>query len=177
MELFVPESQLAKVTAILRWATEVFAGCAAPIPESVKATLDGDFYQQLVAARGTYTHHYPFLFRRVLPDGNTLVSMTASSAEPYFSIGVFTYYPPDQRDGYYKFCSWLARCLHARAGARLHWGKHFPLQAADMARVYPELGLFRDLCASADPRGVFTNPYTARVLGLPVRERPERKAA
>jgi L-gulonolactone oxidase len=177
MELFVPESQLAKVAGILRWATEVFAGSATPIPESVKVTIGAPFHEELLAARGSYTHHYPFFFRRVLPDGNTLVSMTASSEEPYFSIGVFTYYPPDRRDGYYTFCSWLARCLHAQAGARLHWGKHFPLEAADMARVYPELELFRDLCASADPRGVFTNPYAARVLGLPQRGRPERKAA
>ncbi len=166
MELFVPESQLGLAMDVLRCATEVFAGSAVPIPDSVQTALDGALYEELIAARGTYTHHYPFLVRHVLPEPDSLMSMTASSDEAYFSIGVFTYYPPHRREAYYAFCSWLARCLHELAGARLHWGKHFPLRAADMARVYPKLELFRALCASADPRGVFTNPYTARVLGL-----------
>lgn len=50
--------------------------------------------------------------------------------------------------------------------ARLHWGKHFPLNAADVARAYPDLDTFKQLCRASDPNGVFRNSYSERVLGL-----------
>jgi FAD/FMN-containing dehydrogenase len=66
----------------------------------------------------------------------------------------------------YEFCSFLARALNRLVAARLHWGKHFPLQYADVAPLYPELDTFRALCRRNDPAGVFRNDYTRRVLGL-----------
>jgi hypothetical protein len=51
--------------------------------------------------------------------------------------------------------------------ARLHWGKHFPLEYQDIASLYPRLAEFRALCRSVDPAGVLRNGYTARVLDLP----------
>jgi hypothetical protein len=92
--------------------------------------------------------------------------MVGSTDTPYFSISIFTYYPPTERGGYYAFCSWLARSMYALFGARLHWGKHFPLGAAEMARVHPGLDKFKEICRRTDPAGVFTNGYTKRVLGL-----------
>jgi L-gulono-1,4-lactone dehydrogenase len=142
MELFVPAARLAEALELLRRETEAFAG------------------------RGEHTQHYPFLVRRVLPE-DTLISMAAAEREPWYSISVFTYHPPRRRAGYYAFCAALARAMHAAFGARLHWGKHFPLGAAEMERVVPALGRFRELCAAADPRGVFRNRFAERSLGFP----------
>jgi hypothetical protein len=82
---------------------------------------------ELRAHRGRYVHHYPLTFRRVLPE-DTLISMAASVDEPIYSVSLFTYDPPARREPYYEFCSVLARILLRLVDARLHWGKHFPLQ-------------------------------------------------
>lgn len=166
MELFVPESRLAEAIRILQCATQVFAGEDTPLADELRPTL-GPFHDELMDRRGGYTHHYAFFFRRVPAEDNTLISMTASSGEAFFSIGVFTYLPPGKRQPYYVFCRWLGRSMHALLGARLHWGKHFPLAAAEMAARYPELDRFRSLCQATDPRGVFRNRYAVRVLGFP----------
>lgn len=166
MELFVAESKLAEAVAMLRSVTEVFAGAAGALPSEVEQRLRAvSLYDELLAQRGHYVHHYPFFFRRVLPE-DTLVSMAASMTEPSYSISVFTYDRPGQRGQYYGFCSFLARALNRLVTARLHWGKHFPLQHADIAALYPRLETFRELCHRHDPAGVFRNSYTARVLGL-----------
>lgn len=166
MEIFVPASRLREVVDVLQCAMEVFAGEEKPVPAEIKAKLDGlGLYDELLQNRGTYTHHYPYFFRRVLPE-DALISMTSSAEEAYYSVGIFTYFPPDKREGYYAFCSWLARCMNRLVDARLHWGKHFPLGAADIARHYPRLETFKQLCADTDPGGVFRNAYTERVLGL-----------
>lgn len=166
MELFVPESRLADAVEILRVAVELFAGGDAPVCAPIEAKLRAlGLYDELLRLRGSYTLHYPLFFRRVLAD-DTLVSMTASATEPYYSVGVFTYFPPQERNAYYAFCGWLAHCLFALAGARLHWGKYFPLGFAETARMYPRLEAFRQFCVQRDPSGVFRNTYTERVLGL-----------
>jgi hypothetical protein len=124
-----------------------------------------NLYGELVRHTGTYVQQYPFFFRRVLPE-DTLISMSSGSAEAMYSISVFTYSRPAARAPYYAFCLWLARCMVRLFGARLHWGKHFPLAEADIASPYPELGKFKELCRRTDPNGVFRNGYTRRVLGL-----------
>ena len=82
------------------------------------------------------------------------------------SISIFTYYPPGRRASYYAFCSLVARVLVKQVGARPHWGKHFPLEHADIAPLYPRLEEFRALCRHYDRAGMFRNGYTFRVLGL-----------
>ncbi len=111
-------------------------------------------------------HHYPLFFRRVLPE-DTLISMAASREAPIYSISLFTYDAPSDRDTYYAFCSLVARVLRTLVDARLHWGKHFPLQYDDIAGLYPRLEKFRALCRTYDPDGVLRNAYNRRVLGLP----------
>ncbi|MGH8056744.1 MAG: D-arabinono-1,4-lactone oxidase, partial [Candidatus Entotheonellia bacterium] len=91
----------------------------------------------------------------------------SAAEEPSYSISIFTYNRPGNRKAYYTFCSWLARCMSSLVGARLHWGKHFPLGAMETARAYPNLDTFKQMCANTDPGGVFHNDYTERVLGLP----------
>lgn len=166
MEMFVPESKLADSVEVLKCATEVFAGENKPIPPDVEKKLRKlGLYDELMKNRGTYAQHYPFFFRRVMPE-DTLISMASSAQEPYYSISVFTYNAPGDRQNYGIFCSFLARCLNKMATARLHWGKHFPLGQAEMAPAYPELEKFRQICQRTDPNGVFRNDYTQRVLGL-----------
>lgn len=165
MELFVPESKVTEAFDLLRAAISMFAGTWATLPGPLERSLqEAGVHQELVQKRGSYVHHYPILFRRVLPE-DTLISMTSTSAEPWFSISLFTYYAPDRRENYYALCSWLARAMHALFGARLHWGKHYPLGKAETARMYPQLGTFKSLAQRADPHGVFRNDFTERVIG------------
>jgi hypothetical protein len=166
MEMFVPESCLAEALEVLRYATDVFAGePAAPTPRT-KEKLDAHrLHEELVALRGAYTQHYPLFVRRLLPE-DTLVSMGASTPESLYSISVFTYHPPEARAQYYAYCGWLARCMNALFNARLHWGKHFPLGAAETARAYPRLEAFKRICRALDPGGVFRNQYIARLLDM-----------
>jgi len=166
MELFVPESRLREAVEALRCATEIFAGDTAEASEAVATTLTlHNLYGELIRHTGTYVQQYPFFFRRVLPE-DTLISMASGTAEPMYSISVFTYLAPSARAPYYAFCLWLARCMVRLFGARLHWGKHFPLSEADIASAYPGLAKFKELCRRTDPNGVFRNGYTRRVLGL-----------
>jgi L-gulono-1,4-lactone dehydrogenase len=166
MELFVPESRLSEAVTVLRCATDIFAGEAAEASEAMARTLTlHNLYGELIRHTGTYVQQYPFFFRRILPE-DTLISMASGVAEPMYSISVFTYSRPDARAPYYAFCLWLARCMVRLFGARLHWGKHFPLSEADIASAYPGLGKFKELCRRTDPNGVFRNGYTKRVIGL-----------
>lgn len=165
MEIFVKEAQLPDAVALLRDATEAFAASGGDA-KAEQPPQAGGAPDELSAHRGSYVHHYVFFFRRVLPD-DTLVSMTASTHEPSYSISVFTYDPPSRRQPYYEFCRFLARTMTRRFGARLHWGKHFPLRYADVVPLYPQLETFRQLCGRNDHRGVFRNGYTKKVLELP----------
>jgi hypothetical protein len=175
MEVFVAESRLREAVEVLRCATEVFAHPDRLVPAAMATQLRAlDLYGELLRHRGTYTQHYPFFFRRVLPE-DTLLSMASAAEEPFYSLSVFTYNQPGQRQAYYTFCSWLARCLTSLVGGRLHWGKHFPLGVTEIARVYPQLETFQHVCRHTDPDGVFRNGYTERVLGLPAVRRDGRR--
>jgi L-gulono-1,4-lactone dehydrogenase len=165
MELFVPESKVTEAFELLKNAITMFGGTWATLPGSLERGLHAaGLHQELVQKRGSYVHHYPILFRRVLPE-DTLISMASTSSEPWFSISLFTYYAPDRRQDYYALCSWLARAMHALFGARLHWGKHYPLGKAETARMYPRLDTFRSLSQTVDPHGVFRNEFTEKVIG------------
>ena len=167
MEIFVHESQLATAIRFLRASIETFAEVDSAFPgEFLPALAAAGLEQELTAKRGSYTHHYPLFCRRILPE-DTLISMTASAPEPMYSISIFTYDRPGRRDAYYAFCSFLAHALRHLVGAKLHWGKHFPFEYADIAPLYPQLEEFRAVCIAHDPNGVLRNGYTKRVLDLP----------
>jgi hypothetical protein len=166
MEIFIGESRLAEAVFVLRCAIEAFAGNSAAISSKDEQRLkDIGLLDELLAHRGHYVHHYPLTFRRMLPE-DTLISMGASVNEPIYSVSLFTYDPPARREPYYEFCSVLARILRRLVDARLHWGKHFPLEFADIAPLYPEMEKFRQLSRLNDSSGVFRNDFTKRVLGL-----------
>jgi len=170
MEIFVRESELGQAIQFVRAAIELFAGIEVAFPsEFLPAIKQADLEKEMRDLRGSYTHHYPLFCRRILPD-ETMISMTASCEQPMYSISIFTYDPPRQRQRYYEFCRFLAYALLQLVQARLHWGKHFPFRYDDIASAYPRLEEFRAVCRSFDANGKLRNGYTKQVLNLPPRE-------
>lgn len=166
MEMFVCESKVTRAVDLLRTGIDLFAGNATVVPADAERQLrENGLYDKLMQGRGSYVHHYPILFRRVLPD-DALITMTSSTDEAWFSFSLFTYEKPANRRAYYRVCSWFARAMHALFDARLHWGKHYPLGATETARMYPRLPQFRHACRAGDPDGSFRNDFSDRVLEL-----------
>jgi FAD/FMN-containing dehydrogenase len=166
IEIFVPSSQVRRSAEFVCHVLAAFDDKTAVIPEETSSALKQiGMFEALLQHRGTFTHHYPIAFRRVLPD-ETLISMSSGSGEPYYAISFITYVEPRER--FFELASFLARSMTTLFGARLHWGKYFPLTSVEMERVYPHLEEFRRLCRKTDPRGVFRNEYTDRVLGFGV---------
>jgi FAD/FMN-containing dehydrogenase len=164
IEIFVPSSQLRQAADFVRCVLTAFDDGAGLIPEETASALKQiGMYELLLQRRGAFTHHYPIAFRRVLAD-DTLISMSSGSGEPYYAISFITYVEP--RAPFFELASFLARGMTALFGARLHWGKYYPLTGVETERVYPRLEEFRRLCRKTDPRGVFRNEYTDRVLGF-----------
>jgi FAD/FMN-containing dehydrogenase len=164
MELFVPASRLADAVAVVRYVIARFDGSDATADPAVESALAGiGMLDELRSRAGSYTHHYPVFFRRVLPD-DTLISMTAGAREPSYTISLFCYREP--RDAYYAFADFLARALNRLHRACPHWAKYFPLDYADIDELYPQLAAFRAVCDRYDPRGTFRNGYVNRVLGF-----------
>ena len=153
MELFVPESKLPAALGTVRRLLELAAGERAAVDAEVHAILG----EEVNALRGTWTHHYPLLCRRILAD-DSLVSMACAGAPAeaaWMSISFFTFLPFDER--YARFCKAVARCLERLYGARQHWGKYFPLPFAAAAAAYPRFRDYRELCLKYDPDGAFWN--------------------
>ncbi|MBI2049585.1 FAD-binding protein [Candidatus Roizmanbacteria bacterium] len=167
MEIFILPNDLAKAVKVIRAITSVFAEEQNEIPEEVTSELKRiGAYDELISFKGIYTHHYPFFFRYVEPD-DTLISMT-SDGNARYSISFFTYLSHEKNKYFYKFADFSARTLMKLYGARLHWGKYFPLINKEIENLYPQLEKFRFICNKVDPKGVFRNDYTRRTLGLKI---------
>jgi FAD/FMN-containing dehydrogenase len=161
IEAFVPAAELRRAVPVIRAILEVFAGTAAPDPETAAALDTAGVGDDLRRHRGAFTFHYPVAFRKVLAD-DTLVSPAAGPGEPYYAVSFTTYARPP--GPFLALAAVLARALARLFRARLHWGKHFPLAAADVGPMYPGLGEFRALCLRVDPNGVFVNDFARRML-------------
>ena len=99
-EVFVREEHVASASRVLRAITEAFAGEPGDPPGDVQELLaNAGLLHSLNEQRGRYAHHYPFYFRRVLPD-DTLMSMTSGDDE-YDAIGIFCYLSPRKRRRYF----------------------------------------------------------------------------
>jgi hypothetical protein len=118
---------------------------------------------RLEALAGSFTHHYPICFRRVLAD-DTMLSMASAADESWYAISFITYVEP--RDKFYGMADFLAQSMAALFRARPHWGKYFPLTGQAVEHLYPELATFRALCRRVDPGGVFRNTFLERALGF-----------
>jgi FAD/FMN-containing dehydrogenase len=172
IEIFVPQRNVRPAATFVQAILQVFDGALAEPPVEIASALAQiGLADELRHLRGTFTHHYPITWRRVLPD-DTLISMT-SGGEPWYAISFITYQEP--RDRFLALASFLARSMMARFDGRLHWGKHFPASGADVAHAYADLAEFRALCQQVDPRGVFRNAFIERVLFRDGRPRPEHR--
>ena len=161
IEIFVPARRLRPSASFVRGVLEVFDGASAGPTSEIAAELERvGMLDELNQQRGAFTNHYAVTFRRVLND-DALISMSCGE-EPYYAISLITYVEPRER--FFVLASFLARSMTRLFQARLHWGKHFPLSAAEVERVYPRLQEFRALCRKVDRNGVFRNEFAERVL-------------
>ena len=165
MEVFVPRARLAQaldlVTQILRAADDRGHVVTPDACARIERLGMRDAFEEL---RGSYVHHYPICVRRVLPD-DTLLSMSSCEGldpEDWYAISLITYARP--RDPFQRVARFLATVLAEDSGARLHWGKWFPLGAAEVERGYPGLADFREVCEEFDPGGVFRNDFLEEVV-------------
>jgi hypothetical protein len=164
MELFVPKKQLIAAAAFLQEAIPFFAGLTTVVSASLGEELArAGLLDEFHALRGQYVHHYLIFFRRVLGE-ETYLAMNEGGER--YSISLFTFEPERRRRTYYAVCGFLARAFARLYSARPHWGKYNPLMAAEIARLYPGLERFREICPAHDPNGVFQNAYTTAVMGL-----------
>jgi FAD/FMN-containing dehydrogenase len=164
MELFVPEERLEEATEYLIEVLRVADAGRTRMSELIRERLDrAGHLRTLERLRGTYSHHYPICYRRVLPD-DTLISMAAGEGVAWYAISLITYVR--RREPFYAVARFLATTMAEMYEARLHWGKWFPLGEVEVRRMYPALDEFRAVCDRFDPRGVFRNDFTARVLGV-----------
>lgn len=163
IELFVTAGRLPEAADYLRAVLEVFAGTGT-ISDPLRARLESvDMAANLETLAGTFTHHYPICFRRVLAD-DTMLSMASGSEEAWYAISLITYVEP--RTAFYGMADFLAQSMAALFRARPHWGKYFPLTGETVEHLYPELATFRTLCRRVDPGGVFRNAFLERALGF-----------
>jgi len=163
IELLLPARHLKEATAALRHVLTVFADAGTGDSEVAAQLGRIGMADALASQRGRYAHHFPILFRRVLPD-DALISATSGAREPYYAASLLGYRQP--RDGFYALADFLARGLVRLYGAKCHWGTYNPLTYAEIAPLYPGLAAFRAYCAAVDPRGTFRNAYAARILGF-----------
>ncbi len=165
-EIFIPENYIAEAAELIRIVTDVFAGIKKEIPEEFSSKLESvGLLEQLKKSRGTYTHHHPFVFLKLLPD-DTLISMSSGMDKPCYGFNLISYQKPGEREAFRKFSD-VTTCALARLyNARPHWGKYFCLDQDDIEALYPELETFREICRRYDSKGVFQNNFTRQVLGF-----------
>lgn len=157
LEAFIPRSRIVEAAGYVCEVVKHTDGAPAEFTADQKQALQAaGLLDELDELRGTFTHHYPIAFRKILRD-DTLISMASGQEEAWYSISFITYVEP--RDKFYRLATFLARSLHHLYGGRAHWGKWFPLNAAEVKAMYPRLAEFRDVCARFDPEGVFRNRF------------------
>ncbi len=165
-EIFIPGKHLEEAAKLIRVITELFAGLREQVPAEFSGELrEAGLLEEIENNRGSYTHPYPFVFLRMLPD-DTLVSMASGLEEPCYGFNLISYRKPGKREGFHRFSDAISRALARLYGARPHWGKYYSLGREDTHRLYPDLQQFRELCRQYDPEGVFQNNFTRDVLGF-----------
>lgn len=165
MEVFVPRERLPEalgfVGEVLRMADDGNHELSAAAQARI-VSLDAG--AAVDAVRGSFVHHYPICVRRVRPD-DTLISMSSCSGMPeqdWYAISLITLTEP--RGSFQRVATFLAETMSVLYGARLHWGKWFPLEAGRVAPRYPGMAAFKAICEEFDPRGVFRNRFLRRTV-------------
>lgn len=164
MELFVPARHVIRAAAFVEWVLRCCGGEPASIPDRLKdddmAKAAASELQPLV---GTYVHDYPVTFRRVLRD-DALISMTSGGEAAWYAVSLLTY--RNHRAPFLTVARFLAAWMARAYGARPHWGKVCPLDAAEIAPLYPQLASFRQYCARVDRDRRFVSDFAQQALGL-----------
>jgi FAD-linked oxidoreductase len=116
-----------------------------------------DAVRAIKATAERYAINFPIEVRFVAPD-DALLSPAHERETAYVAVHAF------------KGMEWepYFRAVEAIAdehGGRPHWGKRHFQTAATLAPRYPGWERFAAVRERMDPDGVFTNPYTDRVLG------------
>ena len=165
MEVFVPRERLRPalemVVEVLRAADDAGHSVSTEVCETLEALGE---WEALEGMRGSWSHHYPICVRRLRPD-DTLISMASRHGveeQDWYAISLITLTEP--RTDFQEVARLLAVVMAGRFGARLHWGKWFPLDGARVEGGYPGLGEFRAICEEHDPGGVFRNAFVGKVL-------------
>lgn len=164
IEVFVRKSKLPAATRFVHEILECFSGNRDAVSSDTQEQLNRvGLLDSTWSQAGSYTHHYAICIRRVLPD-DTLISMSSGGDEPYYALSFISYARPSDRDGFFGFAKFLAQSMAALFDARPHWGKVCPLDAAQVARLYPELADFQKACQDVDPDGIFRNFWAESTL-------------
>lgn len=165
MEVFVPRDRLREalgfVIEVLRAADDPAHVPSTEVREGIETVGEWESFSRI---RGTWSHHYPICVRRLRPD-DTLISMASCHGmeeQDRYAISLITFTEP--RTDFEAVARLLAVVMTARFGARLHWGKWFPLDGSQVEGGYPALGEFRAICEECDPRGVFRNGFVKGAL-------------
>ena len=160
MEVFVPRDKLEPaldfVSEVLRAADNADYEASTGVPDRIRALDVRDSFERI---RGSYSHHYPICVRRVPPD-DTMISMASCHGmeeQDWYAISLITFTEP--RLPFQNVARFLATTMARSLGARLHWGKWYPLEAGQIEDSHPGLAPFRAICARFDPRGVFRNRF------------------
>jgi hypothetical protein len=165
MELFVPREHVRHAAEYVEWVLRCCGGESLEMPKDLRHDKFGrNVAGEIAALRGSYVHDYLVTFRRVLAD-DALISMTAGiKDEASYAISLITY----QRDHtpFLAMAKFMAATMASAYRARPHWGKICPLDADEIATLYPELPGFRAHCASVDSEQAFVNDFARRVLGF-----------
>jgi L-gulono-1,4-lactone dehydrogenase len=158
-ELFVTADRLAEALDFIQKCLTNAAGTGEPISTELSTCLTRvDLLDEFNKLNGKYCHHYPICVRRILPD-TTLLSMTSGGDKDWYSISLISYHRSGQRGGFLETMSFLSRAMARLFAARPHWGKHNPLPAAELVKLYPEFRRFVEVCRKLDPQGRFCNRW------------------
>ncbi len=169
IEVFVPRSKVQAATDFLVDVVCVFGGRPRQNAATTDALLDSvSLSGTLEQHAGSYVHHYPICYRRVLPDP-TLISMTSVSQhadddEDWYAISFISYQRPGDREGFCAFAGFVAAAVAKCFGGRCHWGKYNPLDAQQNAELYPQLERFQKVRNQFDPERQFSNDWLDEVI-------------
>jgi hypothetical protein len=95
---------------------------------------------------------------------DTLISMASGPSEDWYAISLISYEHPTKRAGFFRFAKFMAQSMAKLFAARPHWGKYCPLSGDELARLYPHLPEFREICQQHDPAGTFRNHWTEQTV-------------
>jgi L-gulonolactone oxidase len=120
-------------------------------PQAVRAVME------LVERRGLAVP-FPIEVRTVAPD-DAFISTAAGRDTGY--VAVHMYEGMEWRP-YFE----AVEAIMVELGGRPHWGKRHFQTAATLRPRYPDWDRFQAVRARLDPRGLFGNVWTDRVLGV-----------